>query len=256
MGFIVVAVGLFIWLVIYAIQVATKPDLSITNNKALEKIALENKEKISVFLNQSISTSNQLTKRNFLVIDIETTGLPKSYNAAIKESDNWPFIVSISAVLYNENEKMIEDYYTYIKQLNPIPAEAINIHGISTEIANSEGVLINSALIKLIDLSKKSNYLIAHNIDFDYKIIQAEFYRNAFKNPFTKHKKICTMKKSKAFVGAYNSSFTRIKYPKLSELVYECYGVEIKNLHNAKIDCKVAAACFFYLKNTLVIDID
>lgn len=92
--------------------------------------------------------------------------------------------------------------------------------------------------------------MCAHNIDFDYKVLQAEFKRNKFKNCFSKHKKICTMVKGKKLTGFR---------PSLIKLIEECYGkniIDYKTLHNANVDARLAGASFFYLMQLCYIDND
>ena len=45
-----------------------------------------------------------------LVFDTETTGLPKDMKGDIKDSSNWPYIVQISWLVYDDAIKSITSY--------------------------------------------------------------------------------------------------------------------------------------------------
>jgi DNA polymerase III epsilon subunit-like protein len=105
----------------------------------------------------------------YLFFDTETTGLPKNREDAIKGPGNWPHIVSLSWQVY-ENFKHIKSESYIIKPMEwIIPEDSIKIHGITNEKALVEGHDLLSVINKF--MNEKSDYLIAHNMDFDYKII-------------------------------------------------------------------------------------
>lgn len=194
---------------------------------------------INTFINQ-VSTQNlPLSENLIMVIDFETTGLPVR--------DVWPKIVSACVLIYNKERVLLYEYYSLIKQDTPIPADAIQIHGITTEMANRDGIFINEFIAKLKELSKSCKCLVAHNLEFDLNVILSELKNNGHKNIFSKHRKICTMKKGKTFCAIPSYSGRGTKYPSLKELVSECYNVRVGGMHNAVVDAKLAAACMFFL---------
>lgn len=212
-----------------------------STQEMLDRMRNESKNKLASFMNDTPLESFYVDERNVLVVDLETTGLPINRDAPASDIDNWPRIVSISLLLYTKNGNLVEEYYTLIKQVLPIPPEAINIHKITTEEANENGIYFTELALKLQYFSTRSSVFCAHNIDFDYKVLQAELKRHKFKNYFTRHKKICTMVKGRKVTGRNN---------KLLNLVEECYGATLGNqnlTHNASIDSRLAAACFFHL---------
>ena len=214
---------------------------SSSTQQTLDRLRIESKDKLSAFLNDKPNIEFYIDERNVLIVDFETTGLPISRDAPISDIDNWPRIVSASLLLYTKNGKLIEEYYTLIKQLIAIPQEAVDIHKISTEEANSSGISFKEFSLKLQYFSDRSSVFCAHNIDFDYKVLQADLKRNKFKNYFSKHKKICTKLKGRRVTGRNN---------KLLNLVEECYGATLLDntlLHNASVDSRLTAACFFYM---------
>ena len=60
----------------------------------------------------------------YIVVDTETTGLPKGWNAPITDTDNWPRMVQLAWIIYDENGIEKERKYVELAQKN-IEAELI-----------------------------------------------------------------------------------------------------------------------------------
>ena len=77
----------------------------------------------------------------YLIFDTETTGLPKRWDAPITDTDNWPRCIQIAWQLHDEWGKVIESKDYLIKPDGfDIPYDAEKIHGISTILAEEQGV--------------------------------------------------------------------------------------------------------------------
>jgi len=182
----------------------------------------------------------------YLVFDTETTGLPKNYNAPVSRLSNWPRIVQIAWKRFDKSGAELESKNHIIKPDGfSIPYKATRIHGINTEFAIQNGVDIKIALDNLSNSITLSKLLVAHNINFDEKIVGAEFLRLGLENPLNNIKKICLMKSSTEYCkihGQYG-----YKWPSLTELHYKIFRTDFKEAHNAEIDVKACANCFFKL---------
>lgn len=187
--------------------------------------------------------------KNYIIFfDTETTGLPKNWNAPLTDSNNWPRIVQIAWELYLPNGQIIDSFNAIIKPDNfVIPTESSKVHGITTEIAYLEGQDLKSILIDFENKLNNASLVVAHNIDFDIKVVGAEYLRLSKLNPLENIKTFCTMQKSTNICkikGQYG-----YKYPKLNELYYFLFNKNLQNAHNAKIDIKATAECYFELIN-------
>ena len=225
----------------------------------LSFIEYENKSTIKIDFETSQNSNGY-----YLFLDTETTGLPLNPYETAEKISNWPNIVSISWLVFDIEEKIIEEKYYIIKQKEKIPEDSIQIHGITDEISQVKGEDIDVVLSNLSNAAKNSKIIIAHNIDFDLPVIESEFLRNNFSKQFEGHEKICTMKGSKDFVGiyAYNreNDYSYTKFPKLKELFRKCFPDALtkiidENFHNSNTDVKVTAICFLKLKEQGVIKI-
>jgi len=194
----------------------------------------------------------EIAKGKYLFLDIETTGLPVNRNAKPEELENWPHIVQIAWLLFDENKKLIESNNYIIKQNAPIPQRTIEIHRITDEIANKKGQEPKDVLVKFSKSVANTEFLIAHNISFDLPIVESEFLRNGFEKQFSKKKQFCTMEIGKDFCAISKRYGKEYKLPTLTELYKQCFyknelAIELEQGHNADIDVRVAAKCFFYM---------
>ncbi len=184
----------------------------------------------------------------YLFFDTETNGLPKNWNASVRDLKNWPRIVQIAWLLYDKNHNLITEKSYIIKPKGfSIPIDVSKVHGITTEKALALGVELEKVLNEFNELINETNIIIAHNIDFDIKIVGAEFLRSNIKSNLFKKQKFCTMKTTKNLCkipGRYG-----YKWPTLSELHYHLFKENFEEAHNAIIDVKICAKCFFELIN-------
>ena len=77
----------------------------------------------------------------YLIFDTETTGLPKNWNAPVSDIDNWPRCVQIAWQIHDSLGNCIENKDFLIKPEGyNIPYDSEKIHGISTELAEKDGM--------------------------------------------------------------------------------------------------------------------
>lgn len=183
----------------------------------------------------------------YLVFDTETTGLPKNYQAPLDDFDNWPRLVQVAWQFYDGDGNLWEEESLIIKPEGfIIPEEAAKIHRISQERAMIEGVSLNEALRKFAEAISRANFLVAHNIDFDKKIIGSEFLRNLVENQLTETEKICTMKLGVDICRLPGR--VGFKWPNLNELHLCLFQENFIDAHDALIDVRACARCFFEMK--------
>jgi DNA polymerase III epsilon subunit-like protein len=184
----------------------------------------------------------------YLFFDTETTGLPRNYQAPLDDFLNWPRLVQIAWSLYDADGHHWESQNYIIKPDGfVIPEEAAKIHRITQERAQKEGQPLRGALEHFLRDVKSARYLVAHNIDFDEKIVGSELLRAKLDNPVAVADKICTMKSSVQFCRI-PSDRGGYKWPNLTEL-YQClFQTGFPEAHDAAWDVRACAECFFALK--------
>lgn len=184
----------------------------------------------------------------YLFFDTETTGLPRNWKAPVDDLNNWPRLVQIAWLQFDMDGNEIGGESFIIKPEGfIIPDDVSKIHGISNEKAIDEGKELHLILNVFYDLILRSSYLVAHNMSFDEKIVGAEFIRKNIPNRIPEKTRICTMDKATNYCkieGPYG-----YRWPKLSELHYKLFGTGFDEAHNAAVDIKATAKCFWEMKN-------
>jgi DNA polymerase-3 subunit epsilon len=192
-------------------------------------------------------------KQMYLFFDTETTGLPRNYQAPVSDSRNWPRVVQIAWLITDaEGSEQKSAEYIIKPQGFVIPREASRIHGISNEVANRQGVELGPVLEEIIADLAQARVLVAHNMDFDEKIVGAEFFRWGQPNHLAKKKKVCTMKSATDFCqlpGPYG-----YKWPRLEELYKRLFEEDFVNGHQALADVRACARCYFELRRLGTLD--
>ncbi len=189
-----------------------------------------------------------------LVFDTETNGLPKNYKADMRDTENWPRVVQFAWALFDDHGRIARSQQHIIKPDGwTIPEEASAVHGVTNEMAHAKGIAIKQALQVFIDDYNDCHTMVAHNFDFDYKIVGAEMIRanvRAARRPVAM-KQVCTMKSSTDLCkipGNYG-----YKWPKLEELHNHLFGEGFDGAHEALIDVLACGRCYFELKKIGVI---
>lgn len=189
----------------------------------------------------------------YLVFDTETTGLPKNYQAPLDDFLNWPRIVQIAWAIYDESGQLWESANYIIKPDGfVISDEVAKIHRITQALAVKNGVALEKALAHFLSDVKTAEHLVGHNINFDDKIVGAELARLKLDNPLLAADKLCTMRASANHCRISNGR-GGYKWPNLTELYEYLFKTGLPDAHDALVDVKACADCFFELKRRGVI---
>ena len=183
----------------------------------------------------------------YLFFDTETTGLPRNWKAPVTDLNNWPRMIQIAWILCDNKGNRIESNDFIIKPENfVIPIEVSRIHGISTEKAINEGENLEKVLLSFQELVEQADFIVAHNISFDEKIVGAELLRKGIQSDFERKRKLCTMQSSTNYckiLGNYG-----YKWPKLSELHIKLFGEDFADAHDASVDINATEKCFWEMR--------
>lgn len=182
-----------------------------------------------------------------LFFDTETTGIPRNYKAPASDLGNWPRLVQVAWVLFDGQDREIESAQHIIKPDGfTIPPDAARIHGITTQKAMGSGVDRKTALAAMAPAIERAAVLVAHNMQFDEKILGAEFLRTGFANLVESRKRICTMQGATDYCrlpGRYG-----YKWPTLDELHRKLFNQSFEGAHQALADVRACARCYFELR--------
>jgi DNA polymerase III epsilon subunit-like protein len=221
----------------------------------------------------------------FLVVDTETTGIPKSKLLTEGTLPLWPHIVQFSYIIYDTDlNKIIKvsDFVIKIPANINISDEVSNIHGITNFISQNSQYKINDALIQIINNYYNFNVdlIVGHNLSFDVNMIKVELMREIGQTNDTLDKKefcqfldtlndttnvnapklYCTMTHSIQLCNLkLKSKFGKefLKFPKLNELHIQLFNSSPRNLHNSLNDVLICLRCYYMLEHKVdIIEID
>ncbi|HLV93531.1 MAG TPA: DNA polymerase III subunit alpha [Aequorivita sp.] len=185
----------------------------------------------------------------YLIFDTETTGLPKNFRAPVSDTDNWPRCIQIAWQLHDEDGKLIEhqDYIIQPEGFN-IPFDAEKIHGISTELAEKEGLPLAEVVERFVTALGKAKFVVGQNIEFDLNVIGSEFYRMGIEDPFQRLSVLDTCTEVTAQLCQIpGGRGGRFKLPTLTELHEFLFNEAFAEAHNATADVEATTRCFLEL---------
>jgi DNA polymerase-3 subunit alpha len=185
----------------------------------------------------------------YLIFDTETTGLPRNWAAPISDTDNWPRCIQIAWQLHDAMGNLIEhqDYLVKPEGFN-IPYDAERIHGISTELAQAQGVPLSEVLEKFNAALSKAKFIVGQNVGFDVNIMGCEFYRLGVNSPMATLPVLDTCTEVTAeLLKLPGGRGGRFKLPTLTELHSYLFNVPFAEAHNATADVEATTRCFLEL---------
>ena len=185
----------------------------------------------------------------YLIFDTETTGLPKKWKAPITDTDNWPRCIQLAWQLHDDMGNLIEQEDFLIQPDGfDIPYDAERIHGISTALAQKDGIPLKEALERFNTALAKTTFIVGQNLDFDINIMGCEFYREGVASPLTELPKLDTCTEVTANLCKLpGGRYGKFKLPTLTELHDYLFQEPFAEAHNATADVAATTRCFLEL---------
>lgn len=186
-----------------------------------------------------------------LFVDTETSGLPKDWKKPYSKKGNWPHIVQVAWVIYTKdgNEVKAENHFINNDDFR-ITAASQKIHGITPELLLKNGKSRKTVMKFLSeDLQKYQPLVVGYFMQLDFHMLGVGFYRSGMENPLKELPTFCAMKASASY-----SHFPYRKYLGLKELYTKLFQTPLLHQHDAMVDARATARCFFELVKKGVID--
>lgn len=156
-----------------------------------------------------------MTHKPLVFLDIETTGMGPAQSR----------ITEIGA-LRVENNKVVGTYSQLINPEQPIPSFITRMTGISNDMVWEAPTF--KGIADDLELFLSDAIFIAHNVNFDYSFLQAEFARIGGRFSMDR---MCSARLSRKLYPQYRSH-------KL-DMIIERLGVDVLNRHRALDDAEV-----------------
>jgi len=159
----------------------------------------------------------------YSIIDIETTGLSPE-----KEK------ITEIAIYIHDGNKIVDEFVSLINPERPIPYFITRLTGITNDLVENAPKFYEIAK-KIIEITE-NRIFVAHNAEFDFGFIKAEFASLGYE---FKRDRLCTVKLSKKIIPGHKSY-------SLGKLTEEL-GIEIKGRHRAAGDAFATVRLFEHL---------
>lgn len=179
--------------------------------------------------------------------DTETTGLPAFKDPS--DAPHQPHIVQAAALVIDvDTRKVIHSANLIVKPTDwTIPAEVAEIHGITTERALDEGIDESLVTEILLDLWRTTGGRVAHNQQFDARILRIalkRFASEAVADEFKAGPSECT-----CFMARPHTQLPKNKLPTLGEAYQHFIGQPLENAHSALADTEACAAIYWAIRD-------
>lgn len=189
----------------------------------------------------------------YAILDVETTGLPRFDLPA--DDPSQPRVASVALILC---DAALNETFAIEHLVKPdgwvMEPGAMAINGLTMERLEAEGVPIAVPLELYCAAIDHGRIIVAHNAQFDCKMMRAELRRAGLDDRFAKTRNICTMRGSadrvrqaptNAMMATGRKAF---KMPKLMEAYEHFYGEPFADAHTALAD---ARACLAILRKLI-----
>ncbi|GLX90681.1 hypothetical protein Pfra02_32490 [Pseudomonas fragi] len=186
--------------------------------------------------------------------DTETTGLPLFRDPS--DDPRQPHLVDICILAYSADGALVDSFEAMIRPDGwVIPAEVTAIHGITNEMSMDLGIPESEALDGFMAIHDRAGLRVAHNINFDDRIMRIALSRYRGKeaaNAFKTTPGYCTCQSSKNLVQCpptakmIAAGFGRqFKQPTVAEALRHFTGEELVGGHRARPDTEACARVYF-----------
>lgn len=142
----------------------------------------------------------------YLFFDTETSGLPRQMDAPVARLNNWPRVIQLAWILTDFQGQILSQQQYLVQPTGwRMQPGAFKVHGISLQRAREVGLPLTSVLERFnLDLLQTDS-IVGHNVQFDQKILGAEFLRIGQTNPLQRRHAQCTMKIGASFLSQYST---------------------------------------------------
>ena len=191
-----------------------------------------------------------------LVFDTETTGLPLFKEPS--EHPDQPHLVDICGLLFDDSGDLVDSFEALVRPDGWVISEEVSaIHGITHDRAMEEGIPEAEALSGFMALHEWAGLRVAHNEQFDARILRIAIKRyrddEAVEN-WAKSPAFCTCNASKPLLKLpptekmAKAGINAYKPPNLAEALKFFTGDEHTNAHRARPDAEACARIYFAMQ--------
>jgi DNA polymerase III epsilon subunit-like protein len=179
-----------------------------------------------------------------IVFDTETSDLPQDFLAPASDLANWPRLVQIA---WMECDRRFRVRRAERHMVAPdgfeIAPSASQVHGITTEYARAHGAPLHGVLERFAARLEQAGLVVAHNVDFDEKVVTAESIRTGVSCPLGDVPSFCSMRGTTQVCKLPPMRHGFYRLPTLRELHKAVLDRPHENAHDALSDVEAVVHC-------------
>lgn len=185
----------------------------------------------------------------YLIIDTETSGLFDFAKPA--DADGQPRLAELTGILFNTEAEDPDAISTIHHLVKPdgwsMNAEASAVNGLTDDILNERGQPVGDVLDIYCGLIEAGYIVVAHNAQYDTKVMRGELRRLGRPDLFERTPNICTMRAATPICAIPKATGKGIKFPNLGEAYQHFTGEAIPPWEGSKA-LRDTHACFVVFK--------
>lgn len=191
----------------------------------------------------------------YLIFDCSALSMPSNWRVNVEDTYHWPRMVHLAWEIFDAETTIIASKNYLIKPAGfDISSQSTEWHGVQHEEAKEKGVAVCDVLSEFAVDVKQAQHVLAFNLEFNEKIVGAEFFRCHQANVLVGAETLCLMRESTYYCRLAGKD-GRYKWPTLQQLFQKCFGVQYEGANQADKDVRAAAMCFFKLLNEEALDL-
>jgi DNA polymerase III subunit epsilon len=180
----------------------------------------------------------------YLIFDCSGIDKPKSWKAPFSDTFNWPRVIHISWIILDKDLKPTNDFdHIIIPDGFSFDEKIQKKCSIDQEDIDNKGVPLTDALEAFEQSLIESEYVIAHNMNFNENVLAAEYLRKGIRHSLFLKERICLMQES-TFYCKLKGKGSGYKWPSLTELHAIIFKKAYSPPNNARADVIAATRCF------------
>ena len=189
-------------------------------------------------------------KDYLLFVDTETSGIPHDWAQPYSSRGNWPHIVQLAWVVCTTDGQEIKAENHYIQPSDyDLSPESGSIHGLTVDFLRANGRPRHAIMQRLRrDLLHYQPLVVAHFMQLDFHMLGVGFHRAGITNPLSALPTFCTMRATGHLVRSNTQGFLR-----LGELHQRLFHESLQNAHDALVDARATARCYFEMRRQGII---
>lgn len=180
----------------------------------------------------------------YCIFDTETSGLFDFKKRA--DEGGQPRLASIAMLAVDDDLNLVAATSVLVRPDGwRMSEEAVRINGLSQQLLETHGVPVQEVLWRYAEEIRRGTVMVAHNAQFDTKMMRGEFRRAGMADLYDETRTICTMRTLTDICRIPKATGRGYKFPKLSEAVSQLLLRDHANAHGALPD---AMACLDLLR--------